>query len=171
MHPPLDRPQGISPVIATILLVALTLILALLVLFLFRLPSFELGEPPAILVIQSIDHHSDLAPYRFNYDSRVILVHTGTRAFENRWVKAVFYRNHIPLSAAISTLDGHEFISTRHYGVQWMGGAGCSGGTWTPGESATIDFTDGTFVPGDLVQVDIIDTTTNRTISRHRYTA
>jgi succinyl-CoA synthetase alpha subunit len=95
----------------------------------------------------------------------------GTKTYENSILEAIFYRNQVVLSAAIPTLDGHEFISSRHYGVQWMGGSGCSGGTWTPGESTVIDFTDGTFRPGDLVQVDVIDTTTNRTISRHRFTA
>jgi hypothetical protein len=52
-----------------------------------------------------------------------------------------------------------------------MGGPGCSGGTWTPGETTVIDFSDGTFRPGDSVQVDIIDTVSHRILSRHRYTA
>jgi hypothetical protein len=129
------------------------------------------AEPPAIILIEEIDHHSDLAPYRFNYDSRVTLVHTGLHPYENRRLQALFYRDRIPLHAVISTLDGHDFISTRHYGVQWMGGPGCSGGTWTPGETTVIDFSDGTFRPGDSVQVDIIDTVSHRILSRHRYTA
>jgi hypothetical protein len=171
VHPSPDHSPGVSPVVATLLLVALTLLLALLVLLLFSLPSWEVGDPPAIFVITGIDHHSDLAPYRFNYDSRVILVNTGAKSYENRLLKAIFYRNRVQMNAVITTLDGHEFISTRHYGIQWIGGSGCSGGTWTPGESTVIDFTDGTFRPGDLVQVDIVDTATQRTISRHRYTA
>jgi len=165
------RSSGVSPVIATILLVALTLLLALLVLLLFSLPSWGVGEPPAIIVIRNIDHRSDLRPYTLNYDSRVVLVNTGTASYENKLLRATFYRNRVVLTAVISTFDGHEFISSRHFGVQWMGGSGCSGGTWTPGESTVIDFTDGTFRPGDLVQVDIIDAISNRTISRHRYTA
>jgi hypothetical protein len=166
-----DRSGGISPAIATILLVALTLLLALLVLLLFSLPTWDIGEPPAILIIKNVEHRSDLSPYTLNYDSRVILVNAGAESYQNDRLKAVFYRNKALLNAIISTMDGHSFISTRHYGVQWIGGSGCSGGTWTPGESMVIDFTDGTFRPGDLVQVDIIDTTSNRTISRHRYTA
>jgi flagellin-like protein len=169
--PASDRSRGISPVVATILLVALTLILALMVLLLFSLPSWDVGDPPAIFVITTIDHHSDLAPYRFNYDSRVTIVNTGAKSYENRLLKALFYRNQVQMNAVITTLDGHDFISSRHFGVQWMGGSGCSGGTWTPGESTVIDFTDGTFRPGDLVQLDIVDTISNRTISRHRYTA
>jgi hypothetical protein len=141
------------------------------VLFLFSLPSWNVGGLPAIFVISSIDHRSELAPYPFNYDSRVTLVHIGTKYYENALLKAIFYRNQKPLRAVISTLDGHEFISTHHYGVQWMGGSGCSGGTWIPGESTVIDFSDGTFLPGDRVQVDIVDIPTNRTISRHQFTA
>jgi hypothetical protein len=166
-----DRSTGVTPVVATILLVVLTLLLALLVLGLFFLPGWNIGEPPAIFVITTIDHRSDLAPYTFNYDSRVVLVNSGSRSYENGLLQAIFYRNQAPLGAVISTLNGHDFISSRHYGVQWMGGSGCSGSTWTPGESTVIDFSDGTFRPGDIVQVDIIDTTSNRTISRHQYTA
>jgi hypothetical protein len=168
---PSDRSPAVSPVVATILLVALTLLLALLVLLLFSLPTWDIGEPPAIFVIRSIEHRSDLAPHTLNYDSRVVMINSGTASFQNGLLKAVFYRNRIILNAVIPTLNGHDFISTRHYGVQWMGGSGCSDSTWTPGESTVIDFTDGTFRPGDLVQVDIIDTTSNRTISSHRYTA
>jgi hypothetical protein len=147
------------------------MLLALLVLLFFSLPSWNPGEPPAIFVIRNINHHSDLYPYTLNYDSRVVMVNNGTRSYENGPLKAIFYRNRALLSAAIPTLDGHAFISSHHFGVQWIGGSGCSDGTWTPGESTVIDFSDGTFRPGDLVQVDIVDTLSNRTISRHRYTA
>ncbi len=162
---------GISPVVATILLVAITLLLALLVLLLFSLPTWSMDEPPAIFVIRAIDHRSDREPHALNFDSRVILVNNGTGTYRNADLSAVFYRNQAPMSAMIATMNGHEFISTRHYGVQWIGGSGCSDATWTPGETIIIDFTDGTFHPGDRVQVDIIEATSNRTISRHRYTA
>ena len=153
-------------------MVALTLLLALLVLLLFSLPSsWQTGEPPAIFVIRSIEHRSDREPHALNFDSRVILVHNGTGTYQNSDLYAIFYRNQVPLNAVISTLNGYDFISTRHYGVQWMGGSGCSDSTWTPGESTVIDFTDGTFHQGDRVQVDILETASNRTISRHRYSA
>jgi hypothetical protein len=50
-----------------------------------------------------------------------------------------------------------------------MGGSGCSGATWSPGEQICIDFSDGTYHPGDSIQMDIIDKTKNVTISRHVY--
>ena len=56
-----------------------------------------------------------------------------------------------------------------HTGIQWMGGSGCSGVTWSPGEQICIDFSDGTFHPGDKIQIDIIDKVAKRTISRHLY--
>jgi len=67
----------------------------------------------------------------------------------------------------ISTMNGHDFISTSHTGIQWMGGSGCSGETWNPREQIAIDFSDGTFHPGDLIQIDVIDKITNTTISMH----
>jgi flagellin-like protein len=169
-HSP-DPSRGISPVIATILLVALTILLAMLVLLLFFLPSWDLSEPPPIFIIRNIDHRSDREPHLLNYDSRVVIVHNGTETYQNGPLQAVFYRNRALLNAVIPTLNGYQFISTRHYGVQWIGGSGCSGNTWTPGESTIIDFTDGTFHPGDLVQMDIIDSVSNKTLSRFHYTA
>ena len=68
-------------------------------------------------------------------------------------------------------MNGHDFISTSQFGVQWMGGAGCSGNHWAPDEMIAIDFTDDTFRPGDTVQVDIMDNTTSQPISRHVYHA
>jgi hypothetical protein len=64
-------------------------------------------------------------------------------------------------------MNGHDFISTSHTGIQWIGGSGSAGATWTPGEQICIDFSDGTFRPGDKVQMDIIDKISNITISRY----
>lgn len=163
-----DLSCGTSSTTATILLVALTIMLALLVLLLFRLPSFDwtMTEPLPIVEIRELGHASDIAPYALNYDSRVILVHNGTAPLENRPLKARIYRNDVLIPARITTLNGHDFISTAHYGVQWIGGAGCSGSTWTYGEVLVIDLSDGTFRPNDRIRVEILSGPLDSLISR-----
>lgn len=161
-----------SQVIGTILMVALTILLALLVLLMVSIPwpSFSTG-PPAIFQVREIYHRSDRYPHPLNYDSRVVLINNGSKEFENDMLAAEFYLNGHMMAAQATTMNGYHFISTHHTGIQWMGGSGCSGSTWAPGEQTVIDFTDGTFHPGDLVQIDIIDTTTKVVISRHSHRA
>jgi hypothetical protein len=163
---------AVSQTHGTILMVVLTILLALLVLLLFRMPAFDwytpLGPEP-IIIITAIYHHNENNV--LNYDSRVILRHNGTEPFENDEIRAVFFRNGEEVPCRIETLNGHRFIPTRHYGVQYMWGSGCQGNAWNPGEKIGIDFTDRTFMPGDLVQVDIIKRATDAVVSRHNFTA
>jgi hypothetical protein len=163
-----NNTDAISPAIATILMVAITILLALLVLLLFWMPPFgyTIGMVPAIFTITNIDSVDEITG-GLNYDSRVMLIHAGTIDYENNNLKAKFYKNGQVVNANIATMNGHDFISTPHNGVQWMGGSGCSGISWTPGEQIAIDFTDGTFYPGDAVEVDIFDNSTGQIISRH----
>jgi len=161
-----------SYLIGVILLVAITCLLALIVLLLLQIQPFTLNmekEIPVIFTITSIKSVDELSGHQ-NYDSRVLLLHSGKSDFQNKNLKAGFLKNGQPVSCTIATMNGHDFISTSHTGVQWMGGSGCSGATWSPGEQICIDFSDGTFHPGDKVQMDIIDKGSNMTISRHVYT-
>ena len=167
----MHRDYALSPVIATTLMVAITIILvAIIAAMIFFLPSVQyfFAPFPAIFTITSIESTDEITGI-LNYDSRVILRHTGTATYQNKNLRAQFYKNGEQVGANIQTLNGHDFISTIHTGVQWMGGMGCEGAMWTPGEMTAIDFTDGTFRPGDSVQVDIIDSTTSQIISRHSY--
>ena len=157
--------------IAVILLVAITCLLALLILLMIRIPPISLNmerEIPVIFAIISMESVDELTGH-LNYDSRVLIRHTGIEDYPNKNLKAKFFKNTQPVTCTIATLNGHDFISTAHTGIQWMGGSGCSGITWSPGEQICIDFSDGTFHPGDSIQMDIIDTVTNSTISRHFY--
>ncbi len=157
--------------IGIILIVAITVLLALLVLLMFQIPPLAWNmekEIPAIFTITAIKSVDELTG-TMNYDSRVLLLHTGKSDFQNKNLKAGFLKNGQTVSCTIATLNGHDFISTSHNGIQWMGGSGCSGMTWSPGEQICIDFSDGTFHPGDKVQMDIIDKGSNVTISRHVY--
>ncbi len=154
---------------ATILLVAITIILALLVLLMFRMPAFEWYKPPSFLEIQDVYGVNEQGV--LNYDSRVLLCHTGTASLKNDDLKALFYRNDVLLPCRISTMNGHNFIPTVHIGVQTMGGPGCSGPTWEPREKIIIDFTDGTFHPGDRVRMDVFSRSTGALVSSHAHTA
>jgi len=130
--------------------------------------QYSITPTPAIITITRIESVDEITK-QLTYDSRVILLHSGIVPYQNNNLKAQFYRNGKKVNANIATMNGHDFISTSHMGVQWMGGMGCSGLTWTPGEMVCIDFSDGTFHPGDTVQVDIIDNSTIQIISRHSF--
>jgi len=169
MNSGLENADASSYPVGVILLVAITFLLALLVLLLVQFQPFALNmerEIPAIFKITSIQGVDEITGH-MNYDSRLILLHTGTTVYQNRNLKAGVTKNGERVSCMISTMNGHDFISTSHTGIQWMGGSGCSGETWSPHEQIAIDFSDGTFHPGDLIQIDVIDKITNTTISMH----
>jgi hypothetical protein len=159
-----------SDSIGVILMAAVTILLALLVLLMLSIQPFAWNlekELPEIFTITAIESIDEITGH-LNFDSRVILLHSGGITYQNKNLTARFFKNGQPVPCVIKTLNGHDFINTVHSGVQWIGGSGCSGATWEPGERICIDFTDGTFHPGDEVQVDILD---NRdvTISRHMF--
>ncbi len=131
------------------------------------MPSFnpETIATPSFLQILRVYHKDEQG--HLNYDSRIILINNGTDILENRNLRAEFFRNGTKISASVETMNGDLFISSHHYGIQTMGGLGCSGPTWLPQEKISIDFSDGTFHHGELVQIDDIDKITNITISRH----
>ena len=181
---------------ANLLLVAITMILAALVLLMLNLSSLylDMGREPCIFEIDSINH-LDEDGQTLKYDSRVTLRYNSTpvspdihdpvylmreylrcredNADRTAWYKkddlsAQFYKNGEPLPARIPTMEAHEFISTHHYGIQYITG---TGSLWCPGGRITIDFTDGTFRPGDVVRVEIYSNTDGRLISADTYVA
>jgi hypothetical protein len=163
-----DHDQAVSQLIGIILMVGLVILLAALLMLLIQLPSFNLQEitrTPSFIEIRRFYYESELG--YLNYDSRVILFHNGTEKLENSKLWAEFYRNGIKLPVVIETLNGYDFISTHHQGIQTMGGLGCSGTAWNPGEKISLDFTDGTFHPGDQVRVDIFTRPSGALISRY----
>ena len=157
---------------ATILLVAITIILFAILLPILlgflHLPEFKIRMIPGIFVITNVLHIDDESG-AFDYDSRVIVLNTGPATYNNKDLKARIYRNEVPLNCVIETLNGVDFISTAHFGVDKLKGPGCQGLTWLPGELTSINLNDGTLHPGDTVRIDIIDKTTNEIISRHSY--
>jgi flagellin-like protein len=164
--------RAVSSVLGILLMVALVILLAVLLFLMIHIPSFDLsgiGKTPSFIEIRCFYHESE--DDLLNYDSRVILIHNGTGDLNNSRLWAEFYRNGTKLPAVIETMNGHDFVGTHHDGVQTMGGLGCSGQTWRPGEKILIDFSDATFHPGDQVRVDIFIRPGNTLVSRYSATA
>jgi flagellin-like protein len=159
--------EAVSPQIGTILMVAIVVLLAALIILMFHLPDFSdpIRPIPSFLEISGVYHTDEHGI--LNYDSRVILLHNGTERFENAGLRAEFFRNGTKISAVIETMNGNEFISTHHFGVQTMGGLGCSGLYWDPKEKIAIDFSDNTFHFGDTIRVDIFNKESGELVSRH----
>lgn len=167
-----ENPEcALSHVLAIIFLIAITIMLAALLLLMIHLPSLDLRnlKEPSFLEIRDILHTNEAGV--LNYDSRVILYHNGSVDLNNSCLRAEFYRNDSRIYAAIDTLHGTDFIPTHHNGVETMSGLGCKGPTWTPGEKMSIDFKDNTFHPGDRVRVDIINSSSGRLVSRSTHLA
>lgn len=166
---PYPDDEATSQQIGIILLIAITVLLAALVILLLHLPDFNFQQfkEPSFIEIKGVyhtDEHGDL-----NYDSRVILFHNGTDSLENDLLRAEFFRNGAKIPASIETMNGYKFISTHHFGVQTMGGLGCSGTTWDPKEKISLDFTDNTFHPGDNLRVDIFMKKSGSLVSKYSY--
>lgn len=167
MVPARGRVDAMSQVHATILLVGITIILAMMVLLLFHLPSFDTGtSPPPIFIISNIIHTDDETG-ALDYDSRLVILHNGTRNFRNDNLSAWVYRNGGEWSCHIETLNGAKFIPTHHFKIETLGGSGCSGDLFTPGEQLVVNLKDGVFHPGDIARFDVVDTLSGKVISTH----
>lgn len=187
------RDSAISPSIATVLLVLLTvLIAAILLLLCMGMINFSMDtyEPvPEIIVIQEIHHKNEQGV--ITWAGRLYLVHKGreekpvVERNNNRFsyvVKeydpiilsdhcAVIYINGIRQPIIISTLQGSEFIPTHHYGVSKLAGIGISGYEWMAGEWAWIDLRDEIITENDEVTLEIIRNSDKKVISRSTKTA
>jgi flagellin-like protein len=161
--------EGASNPIGNILIIAITFVIAAVILSqLLQLPAILDPTPTVVFEITKIRHVNDMGV--LTYDSRVMLVNIGNDNFKNRNLMAKIYRNGIPLTFIIASMNGNDYIAHYHtQGVDIMGGPGCSGATWSPGEMLYIDFKDRTFHPEDTVRIEIYDKTTNQIISSDTY--
>jgi len=160
--------SALSDTHGTFLMVAVTIILAALVLLmvLAMVPSWSWTEPEGPpIVITGIAHTSEDTG-QLTYASRVTLKNNGSTVYENDCLKAVFYRNGQKV-CIVQTLNGHLLIPSHHYGVRFLEGEGCRTPYWNPGEEMTADLTDRTFQPGVEVTVEIVDKRNGEVISKH----
>ena len=153
-----------SLVIGIVLNLAILFILALLVLLFFQMPNLLWQDTavPEIFKITNIIHDT-------NFDSCMIVKNSGTIGYKNKNIFAKTYRNGVELDCMIPTLNGNKFISSHHFGIQYI--AGMSGQTWYSNAVIRIDYKDRTFHPGDLVTFEVFDNTTKQIISRSTYRA
>jgi len=170
---PRRHSRAISPVIATMLLVGMTVVLSALVyLMAAGLPAslqLDTMEQMQYIEITAVYHQDDEYTHALNYDSRVLLTHKGTRELENDDLRALIYRNGMQLSCRIDTMNGVKVQSTIHTGLSRLYGPGSQGKTWAPGETLTIDLNNGTLHPGDELRVDIFSKSADTVISSDTY--
>jgi hypothetical protein len=151
-------------------MLAITLILAVLVLLMFHLPyMYTDTSVPAIFQITEIRHTASSGGLK--YDSYMVVMNTGSMPYRNGNLYGMIYRDTDDLVCRIETFNGHDFIPTHHVKIQTLGGPGTQGITWDPFEMIAIDFKDGTFHPGNQVTLEVYDNTTKKIVSRHSYTA
>ena len=157
-----ERECATSQVTGTLLIVAITVILSILLLLSLQIPDFEweATEPPVIFSITSITSSPP------TYESQVFLRNVVKKDYKNQELSAKIYCNDKLLPCTIQTLNTHEFIPTHHYGVKNLKGAGGKSETWNYNQLLRIDLSDGLIHPGDTIRVDIINTATKTVISR-----
>lgn len=164
--------RALSHTHATLLMVALTIILAalLLLMLLAMIPSWSWAEPaqPPVIITDII--HTSTETGKMKHASRVFLLNNGSTVYKNDDLRAVFYRNG-QLAAIVQTLNGYLLIKSHHDGVRYLRYEGCRSPYWNPGEEMEVDLTDGTLIPGVKVTVEIIDKKTEKVISKHTVVA
>ena len=152
--------DGVSPVIATIILVAITVIMCGLFAA-FVMPFInELDERPnEILEIQFIDSSSP------TYKSNITVKNIGNDLLVNSDYKPLFYIDGIlHLTNGIETLNAR--IGGPGTGMGGIFGEGPSGDVWLPGAIGYFDLTNEAIKQGYVVQVDIIRKSDGKLFSR-----
>ena len=147
------KDHAFSEVHSQFLMVAL-IILTFLFIFAYFMGYLNLNlfsnalAPPNIKII-SINHGGA------KLEGQVTIRSFASEELSNRDLQAVLYINGKKVIACIHTLNGHNFIPTHHFGVKNIGGSGCSGDFFSPGESIVIDLKNGYIRPGDVVELRI----------------
>ncbi len=160
--------DGVSPAIATLLLIAITLIICAIVFaclmnYCYTSSGQFSEETPEILAIVSVDHYNDK---KLTFASKVKLRNIGTKPLVNQNYSAEVYINDVKQYVIINTLQAHDFIETHHFGISTISGSGPTGYEWEPGNSGDFDLLDGMVQPGCTLRIDIIRKEDGEVISR-----
>jgi len=144
---------ALSEIQGTLLMVALLLIAFLIVVAvlmgLINLNFFSDSLAPSIIKITSINNGGS------KLEGQVTIRSFAQEEIKNDDLQAVIYVNDKKILACIHTLHGYNFIPTHHIGVKNIGGPGCRGDFFSPGETITIDLKNGYISPGDIVEIRI----------------
>ena len=151
----LHRDPSLSQVHGVLLMVAITVIFAAL-LFAYLMGSFwfESGcecNPPSPIKITQIDNEKTSAG---RYKSIVTIQNTAPYSLPNDDLRLELFINGKKFRD-VSTLNGHNFIASHHYGVQTIGGLGTHNQNMVSNSFITIDFADNTIYPDEIVTIRI----------------
>jgi hypothetical protein len=161
---------------ATILLVAITFALAVMVLlisipFPHNLPE---DQVPAIFVITEIRHVNE--DKQMVEDGWVVLKNTGPADYNNLNLYVITYVNGKKIPAEIPCLNANRIKQiTNHHGIEYLEGYGASGtrenhnAIWVSTATLSINYNNHSIRPGDIVTIEIYNTTSNKIISRDTY--
>ncbi|HJJ43860.1 MAG TPA: type IV pilin [Methanocorpusculum sp.] len=160
--------DGVSPVVATLLLLIITVILCAIIAafctsFINWMEQPVNKTPPEILAIISVDHYNNGTK---TFAGKVTLKNIGIKSLCNSNYSAEVYIDDIKQFVIIKTLQAHDFIPTEHYGICIISGCGPRGYEWGPGSSGLFDLKDGMVQPGALLRIDIIRKEDGVVISR-----
>ncbi len=161
--------DGVSPVIATLLLIAVIIILcavlaACLMNYYCTSSGLSPSDPPEILAIESVKHYNNDG--KLTFASNVTLRNIGTEPLWNSDYRAEVYIDDTKQFVIINTLKADEFIPTQHFGIKSIFGSGPTGYEWEPGNSGVFDLMDGMVQPGFTLRIDILRKEGGEVISR-----
>ena len=158
-----ENPSGI------ILMVAITVVLAVMVMLMAMQLLPDLGYDPTVPDVFQITKvgHTD-ASGTLDYDSYLMVMNTGDVTYDNRKLSAKTYRNGDRLTD-IPYINENLFIHHHPTGISHTGGVGTDDFSWYPGAGIFVYYDKRTFHPGDVMQFEVYDRTTGQLISRDTY--
>ncbi|AGB02378.1 hypothetical protein [Methanoregula formicica] len=162
-----EREHASSAIHGCIFLIALTVILAALVLLMIpKLPAYSAEEIPVIFEIVTMKYTNTGS---WKYENKLIVKNSGTIAYDNRKLSAITYRNGERLPCKIPYINFQYYIDNKPLGIQRIGGMGTDDSSWVPEATIFIDYSQGTFRPGDTIRFEVYDKETNKIISSDTY--
>jgi len=162
-----EQEHASSAIHGCILLIAITVILAALVLLMIpHLPKNSSDEIPVIFEIMTMKYTKTGS---WKYENKLTVKNSGTTAYDNRKLYAITYRNGERLPCKIPYINFQYYIINKPLGIQRIGGMGTDDLSWVPEAMIFIDYNQGTFRPGDAIRFDVYDRVTDRIISSDTY--
>ena len=156
-----------SAIHGCLLLIAITFILAALVLLMLpKLPEYSSDGIPVIFEITTMKYTKTGS---WKYENKLIVKNSGTTSYDNRKLYAITYRNGERLPCKIPYINFQYYINNKPLGIQRIGGTGTDDFSWMQEATIFIDYSQGTFRPGDTIQFEVYDKETNRMISSDTY--
>jgi hypothetical protein len=172
LSPQPESERAGSPIIGSILVLGILFILVLLVLLMclgFQMPAVD-PPVPGIFKIVSLTFIPDSSGTQVR--GVVTVTNTQSENYRNRNLRVITYVNGRKANCNIPTLNNQLFCSLNHYGVWHLSGVGTHGNkdhpssVWPSHSDIAIEYKKGILHPGDNITLEVMDTMTNRIISR-----